>query len=123
MPEKDEIPLTPEKQELMDLYKQKVELQKCLMDLEKQIYGFEEGYLNDTRDFGNVVIGWENAESNRNRNKVDKKHTAKRIRNSERIFSMSSVTSFDVNPSLREKDTDDENQNDENPKKKKKKAA
>jgi len=107
----------------MDLYKQKVELQKCLQDLEKQIYGFEEGYLNDTRDFGNVVIGWENAESNRNRNKVDKKHTAKRIRNSERIFSMSSVTSFDVNPSLREKDTDDENQNDENPKKKKKKAA
>jgi len=71
MPEKDEIPLTPEKQELMDLYKQKVELQKCLQDLEKQIYGFEEGYLNDTRDFGNVVIGWENAESNRNRNKVD----------------------------------------------------
>lgn len=36
---------------------------------------------------------------------------------------MFSVTSFDVNPSLREKDTDDENQNDENPKKKKKKAA
>ena len=34
----------------MDLYKQKVELQKCLMDLEKQIYGFEEGYLNDTRE-------------------------------------------------------------------------
>lgn len=72
----------------MSLYKKRDELVKNLQDLEKQIYNFEESYLEDTQSYGNIVIGWENfnAESNRNRNKNDKKLQPKKIRNQDRIF-------------------------------------
>ena len=74
--------------ELITLYKKRYELVKSLQDLEKQIFNFEESYLEDTQSYGNIVIGWENfnAESNRNRNKNDKKQQPKKIRNQDRIF-------------------------------------
>merc|ERR1712189_150934 len=64
-------PQEGEKNELLNLYRKRDELVKNLHDLEKQIYKFEESYLEDTQSYGNIVIGWENfnAESNRNRNK------------------------------------------------------
>lgn len=113
-----------EKNELITLYKKRYELVKSLQDLEKQIFNFEESYLEDTQSYGNIVIGWENfnAESNRNRNKNDKKQQPKKIRNQDRIFSYSSVTTSLANPSLKERESEDD-LSDEFPKKKKKKNA
>jgi len=113
-----------DKNELIGLYKKREELLKSLQDLEKQIYNFEESYLEDTQSYGNIVIGWENfnAESNRNRNKNDKKNQPKKIRTQDRIFSYSSKTASDVNPSLKMRDpSEDDVLSDEYPKQKKKK--
>jgi len=116
-------PQEGEKNELLNLYRKRDELVKNLHDLEKQIYKFEESYLEDTQSYGNIVIGWENfnAESNRNRNKNDKKNQPRRIKNSDRIFSYSSVTTFEANPQLQ--NGEEENHCDDYPKHKKKKKA
>ena len=45
------------------MYKDRDELVKNLENLEKQIYNFEESYLEDTQSYGNIVIGWENFNS------------------------------------------------------------
>ena len=67
------------------MYKERDELLKNLANLEKQIYNFEESYLEDTQTYGNIVIGWENFNSNeQSRRKT--KQAAKKIRDSERIF-------------------------------------
>ena len=38
------------------MYKEREDLLKNLENLEKQIYNFEESYLEDTQTYGNIVI-------------------------------------------------------------------
>eukprot|EP00161_Ancyromonas_sigmoides_P016063 TRINITY_DN427_c0_g1_i4.p3 TRINITY_DN427_c0_g1~~TRINITY_DN427_c0_g1_i4.p3 ORF type:complete len:121 (-),score=8.14 TRINITY_DN427_c0_g1_i4:152-514(-) len=67
--------------------------QKALHDklytLERQIFALETAYLEDTQFFGNVVRGWDSLLSGRAR---PPSHKARKVRNEDRMFSMSSVT-------------------------------
>lgn len=59
-----------------------------LIHIEKQIFDLETIYLEETRDFGNIFIGWESYLST---DKVQKMR--KNISVEDRAFSLSSVTS------------------------------
>ena len=83
------------RKELTDLLKKKHELELNLISLEKQIYKFEESYLDETQAFGNVIKGWDayltsNIKSSSSNQKGDKK--VKKWRDSDRLFSKSSAT-------------------------------
>ena len=67
------------------MYRERDDLLKNLENLEKQIYNFEESYLEDTQSYGNIVIGWENFNSN-DQNRRKNKHATKKIREQDRIF-------------------------------------
>lgn len=84
------------RQGLADLLVKRNELEQNLISLEKQIYNFEESYLDETQEFGNVIKGWDAYLIN-NINKTgisnqrpEKK--SKKWKDSDRIFSKSSVT-------------------------------
>ncbi len=55
--------------------------------IEKQIYDLETTYLEESKDFGNVFVGWEAYFA------PEKTKTKKTVQNEERLFSLSSVTS------------------------------
>ena len=83
------------RKELLDLVQKKHELELNLISLEKQIYKFEESYLDETQAFGNVIKGWDNyltsnLKSGSSSQKSDRK--VKKWKDSDRLFSKSSVT-------------------------------
>ncbi len=57
------------------------------MHIEKQIYDLETSYLEESRDFGNIFVGWNQYMSK------DRFKTRKSVANEERLFSLSSSTS------------------------------
>lgn len=73
---------------MADLLKKKKELRKELLQIEKQIYDLETTYLEETRDFGNIFIGWDAYLSS-----TEKIKPKKLTHNEDRLFSLSSFTS------------------------------
>ena len=67
--------------------KRRKELRNELGLIEKQIYDLETTYLEETKEFGNVFIGWNGYLA------TEKTKTKKGVNNEERLFSLSSVTS------------------------------
>lgn len=78
--------------EIQKLLEKKHSLEEKLINLEKQIYALETSYLLDTKQIGNIVTGWDNYLSARGG--ALKKPT--KLKDSDRLFSLSSVTSFKV---------------------------
>lgn len=79
--------------ELAQLLKKKEEIEKSLFDIEEQIYAFETSYLKQTQDTGNCIRGWSSCLTNAsgNHSSVDK---SSKFRESDRLFSYSSATSY-----------------------------
>ena len=72
---------------MTDNHKRKKELRKELQQIEKQIFDLETAYLDETKDFGNVFVGWDSYLS------TEKVKPKKHIFNEDRLFSLSSFTS------------------------------
>ncbi|CAM4905579.1 unnamed protein product [Rotaria socialis] len=79
--------------ELAQLLKKKEEIEKSLSDIEEQIYAFETSYLKQTQDTGNCIRGWSSCLTNGNGNNNSNDKSAK-FRESDRLFSYSSATSY-----------------------------
>ena len=67
--------------------KRRKELRNELSLIEKQIYDLETTYLEETKGFGNIFIGWNGYLA------TEKQKGKKNVTNEERLFSLSSLTS------------------------------
>ncbi len=85
---------------MSSIQKRRKELRTELSLIEKQIYDLETTYLEDSRDFGNIFVGWDAYLS------PEKSKTKKAVQNEERMFSLSSVTSPASRKEEKEKDKD-----------------
>ncbi|TPP65910.1 Chromatin modification protein MEAF6 [Fasciola gigantica] len=93
------------KADLYELVRQRKSLTDTLANLERQIYLFEGSYLDDTAPYGNIIKGWDrylmsagsNPSSGANPvgpNRVAGDKRVRKFRDSDRLFSRSSVTSI-----------------------------
>merc|ERR1712048_1449693 len=75
-----------------ELVKRKRDVDEKLLSLEKQIYELEGAYLTETQKTGNCLKGWENYlhAAREPKDRVAKKPN---VKDSDRVFSLSSVTS------------------------------
>ncbi|CAH8533091.1 unnamed protein product [Heterobilharzia americana] len=81
------------KSELFDLLRQRKSLTETLAALERQIYLFEGSYLDDTAPYGNIIKGWDRYLMSNTSNSTITDKRARKFRDSDRLFSRSSVTS------------------------------
>mmetsp|Transcript_2761 Transcript_2761/g.3926 ORF Transcript_2761/g.3926 Transcript_2761/m.3926 type:complete len:198 (-) Transcript_2761:102-695(-) len=70
------------------LLEKKTSLREELTQIEKQIYDLEANYLEETRGYGNILVGWNDDVKNRG-----KDYSGTTISPEERLFSLSSVSS------------------------------
>jgi chromatin modification-related protein EAF6 len=67
--------------------KRRKELRNELSLIEKQIYDLETNYLEETKGFGNIFVGWNGYLA------AEKPKSKKAVNNEERLFSLSSLSS------------------------------
>lgn len=77
--------------EVEALLESKADIENKLVNLERQIYALEGSYLEDTHHLGNIIRGWDGYLSSRSGALKKMK-----FKDSDRLFSMSSVTSAKV---------------------------
>jgi len=87
MEKNGDVQMVKEIEELLD---KKNQIEKSLLKLEKQIYNLETSYLEDANQIGNLVKGWDGG-SRGNASATNKR----KIKNSERIFSLSSIDAIE----------------------------
>lgn len=83
------------KEELEELLRRKANVEEQIAFVERQIHGLETAYLEETALYGNVVRGFDGYLQNRSTlTQADRKRF--KMRESDRLFSMSSTTSAKV---------------------------
>jgi hypothetical protein len=80
------------------IQKRRKELRTELSLIEKQIYDLETTYLEESRDFGSIFVGWDAYLAH------DKSKGKKAVQNDERLFSLSSITSPASRKEVKEKE-------------------
>jgi len=81
--------------DLQSLLTRKRTLEGELKKIEKQIFSLETKYLDETNHVGNILKGWDSYMSNKISNSSSGSNPSrKRFKESDRLFSQSSVTSF-----------------------------
>ncbi|KAF8367490.1 hypothetical protein PRIPAC_85319 [Pristionchus pacificus] len=85
------------RKELTSLLEKRHELKESLSSLEQQIFNFETTYLDETSEYGNIFKGWNRyalaAPLNKNASLKLEKKARKAVKDTDRLFSSSSVSS------------------------------
>jgi len=76
-----------------NIRKMKAEVAYSLQQVEQQLYEFEQKYLESTGGYGNIVKGWDGYIDSKPKNNMQQAKRERRIKASERIFSITSATS------------------------------